>query len=125
YRDRADGEFVYAVTAVGRDGAESPYSYEEPVAAGRADDEPPRLLLLPRNRNGIQGEPLPVAAIAVDQRAPEHVRVTLHYRRLGERAWRSIPMRRSPLARPYAFFADVPANHVTGETIEYYVSASD
>ncbi|HEX6926807.1 MAG TPA: malectin domain-containing carbohydrate-binding protein [Longimicrobiaceae bacterium] len=125
YHDTVDGEVVYAVTAVGRDGTESPYSYEESVAAGRADHEPPHLLLLPRNLMGTRGEPLPVTVIAVDQRAPTHVRVTLHYRRLGERGWHSVPMRHNSLARPYAFFADVPAAHVTGETIEYYVSASD
>jgi len=125
YQDKADGEFVYAVTSVRRDGTESPYSYEQSVAAGRADDEPPRLLLLPHNLTGTRGEPLPVTAVAVDQRAPTYVRATLHYRRLGEHTWHSVPMRRNSLARPYAFFAQVPARHVTGETIEYYVSASD
>lgn len=123
--DEADGGFVYAVSAVDRGGDESPLSYEESVEAGSADDSAPRVLLIPRNLEAVRGESLRVTALAMDGRAPAEVSATLHYRSLGEGKWKSVEMRRSALARPYAFFADVPAGDVGKESLEYYVSATD
>jgi len=94
------------------------------VMAGHADNEPPRILQIPRNLQVVRGEPLRVTAIVVDQRTPDTVSATLHYRPLSKGRWKALPMKRNALARDYAFFADIPGRDTT-TTIEYYISATD
>lgn len=120
-RDRpGPGVWEYAAATISATGEASPLSLPHRVAVGKADTEPPWLLVTPRNPVGVEGTTfwLPVV-VRDDQRSAGG---TLYYRRSGAPRWDSLPL--SPCARR-TFMARIPGEAVAAPGMEFYFELTD
>jgi hypothetical protein len=122
YTDKADGRFRYTVTAGAADGTESLPSVPMTCEAGAADRTPPHIVVISPPTSTMEGAPVWVEARILENRSYANVSATLHYRALGAKKWRSMPMTRRVKA---VFTAQILAREVTASGVEYYVEASD
>lgn len=82
--------------------------------------EPPFILMRSPSTTAPPGQPLSVEAVVMSGRPLRQV--SLHYRRLGEKAWHTLPMERF-FRRAYRAFIPGPA--ITEEGLEFFLEAED
>ncbi len=122
FADSGSGDFRYTVTAVAADGRESPPSVPAACAAGAADREPPRIVVVSPPASGVAGQPVAVTARLLDGRDHQCTSAILACRTPGAAAWKRLAMERRVRS---VFTAAVPAAQVTAAGLEYYIEATD
>lgn len=121
FRDRpGDGIWEYAAVALSATGERSPESLPDRVAVGKADTEPPFLLLTPRHPTAVEGSPVWLRLVARDDSsAPQ---VVLHFRPYGQSRWELAPLQAGLRC---TYFAEIPAHAVVVPGVQFYFTASD
>jgi len=122
YRDMFHGVAVYSVYTVDVEGHKSPLGIPARCPAGNADREAPVIVINSPVTSVMKGAPLHIRFSVVEDRLPEVVSGTLHYRKPGDKVWKELPFERRVRA---VFTLTLPASGITEEGIEYYISVSD
>ena len=122
YEDKVSGLHRYAVYSLfwGNDDANA--SVTVSATGGDADKISPQIVLISPPTSVLAGQPAAIKVHLLDNRVDELLTATLYYRSTGTDAWTTVPMSRRVKA---TFIAQIPANVIGAEGIEYYISASD
>jgi hypothetical protein len=122
YEDPTNGLHRYEVYCLfwGNDSANG--SVGVTAIGGDADKTAPQIVVISPPTSILAGQPVWIKARLLDNRSEELLTATLNYRRAGEASWTLLPMTRRVKT---TFTAVIPANEISPEGIEYYISASD
>lgn len=113
------GEYEYAVSALDKDGWESPMSHSGRGVFGRSRGGPRLVASKPFSRLMV-GEDLTVRVVALSDR--EVRTVVLRWRMAGQRAWQTIPM----LNRfRQSYVGVVSGSVIPAGTVEFFIEATD
>ena len=122
FEEKFNGVCSYRVSALNARGEESPLSVKAAVAAGQADREAPRVVVISPPTVGVVGQPVDIEVRATDGRAYDCLNATLYYRAPGQWGWNKARM----LRRCRAIFAfRIPSEKFTERGLEYYASVCD
>ncbi|HEU4554123.1 MAG TPA: carbohydrate-binding protein [Chitinophaga sp.] len=122
YEDNAGGIAYYQVRSIRWDDMESVPSVPAYCAAGSADSTPPQIVVISPPTTLLPGQPLWIKARLLDGRAHELLMANLYYRVPGAHNWQQLHMTRRVKA---VFTAVIPANGITADGLEYYITATD
>jgi hypothetical protein len=120
YAHESDVEETYYVTAINQDGTESERSPGAFCSAGKSDREPPLVVLISPPSSAKQGSFFTVKIRLLDERSHDLQSATLHYRKMGNTSWTSLPMQRRIKA---VFTGSFLCSETSG--YEYFISAND
>ena len=113
------GEYEYAVSALDKDGCESPLSHPARAVYGRAGGGPRLIAGKPFSRL-TQGTDLSVRVVALSDRGIRAV--VLRWRMAGQRPWQTTPM---PNRFRQSYAAVVSGKLIPKGTVEFFVEATD
>ena len=122
FNDRANGAFLYCVTAIDMSGKESPFSIPARCEAGTAGTQPPHIVMISPPASHPIGQPIWIKVRILDNRAYDLISAKLRYRTPGAGGWKTIVMERKVKA---IFAAAIPASDVGAKGVEYFVEAYD
>ena len=122
YDDIFNGEALYSVYTVDTDGNKSPLGIPTACLAGGADNEAPVIVIPSPITSVTRGNGVSIKLSMVDNRLPDILSATLHYRAMGSKNWKMVPFKHRVRA---AFTATIPAKDFPLQGIEYYITASD
>ncbi|MDR3713288.1 MAG: carbohydrate-binding protein [Puia sp.] len=122
YEDTANGLHRYEVYCLFWGNDSSNGSVAVTAVGGDADKMPPQIVVISPPTSVLAGQPAWIKARLLDNRSNELLSATLYYRRPGETSWTELPMARRIKS---TFTGVIPANKITADGIEYYISASD
>jgi len=122
FSDKANGIFRYRVTSVDSLKNESPASIASMCAAGSADVSAPRIVVISPLTSNPEGQRVSMKARVLDNREYSSISATLRYRKPGTAKWRKRSMERRIKA---VFTAQLSAEEVGSDGLEYYIEASD
>ncbi len=118
----ASGKYEYTVTAIGPDGKESPFSVPDTVLAGTADTEKPYIVHVSNPTSAWTGQAIDFTVRVVENRHPDYITATLHYRPIGTSSFQSVPLDRKVKS---IFTTRQSFPGLKDRTIEYYIEVSD
>lgn len=117
---KANGNFIYQLTAVNKNDEESDRSPYASCFAGEADHKGPEILLVSPPSSLKKGNRFSIKLRLLDNRLSTQLSAFVQYRRIGETKWISMPM----INKVRAVFA-VDISLPGAGAYEYYVVAAD
>lgn len=122
YIDNHNGFASYSITAIDAQGNESPHSVYAFCKAGKADNEPPQIIVISPQTTIPAGGKFQVKARCIDNRDPQCLSVYLYFRKFGSKEWTKLMMTRRVKA---IFTATISQQQLNDIGIEYYIEATD
>ena len=117
YNAVVKGEKEITVTAVSKNGEESPKAVRAKCQTGGTDSEKPQIFVISPPQSTYSGQ-IELTARVLDNASNDSISATMFYRNIGEKNWQEITMER----RSKAIFT---VNLLIDNTTEWYIKVSD
>ncbi len=120
--DKSNGDFEYTVTAIDKNGKESPRSVPAKCSAGDADNNSPLVVVISEPISAAKGQSRDIIARILDNRTYDSISAKIRYRNPGDWFWKTEKMERRTKA---VFGYTLPERYIDEEILEYYIEVTD
>lgn len=122
YKDNYNGQASYSVYVIDTDGNKSTMGIPYSCLAGNADNTAPVIIVTSPVTSIFKGRDLQIKCALIENRIVNDLSVTLHYRVIGEKEWKTVSCEHKSRA---VFGTSISNEELKYPGIEYYIEASD